>query len=224
MQDRALRTRSAILAAAAKVFEERGYSAATISEVLAEAKVTKGALYFHFQSKEDLVEGVLGEQDARMPIPPRACKIQELVDAVMLQAHRLQTDCMVRAGVRLALDQRISEQERTGPFVRWALICQDVLEGAQRQGELMPHVVPSQTADVFVGSFAGIQSMSQAMSDYRDLMPRVAALLRHVLPSVVQSSVLASIDLSEDRGARVYEECMLLRANESHRPDAVPVS
>ncbi|MFD6414028.1 TetR family transcriptional regulator, partial [Nocardia asteroides] len=50
-QDRAIRTRRNILEAAAKIFEERGYQAATIAEILGAAGVTKGALYFHFSSK-----------------------------------------------------------------------------------------------------------------------------------------------------------------------------
>lgn len=206
MQDRALRTRKAILHAAAKVFEEQGYQAATIAEILAEAKVTKGALYFHFQSKEDLVDGVLAEQDAHLAVPERKSKVQELVDTVMLQAHRLQTDQMVRAGARLTLDQRVAEANRTGPFVRWSSVCEELLHSARRQGELLPHCVPEETAAVLVGSFAGVQSMSQTLTGYADLMPRVATLLRHVLPSVVVSSVLASVDLSADRGARVFEE------------------
>ncbi|MFD8655358.1 TetR family transcriptional regulator, partial [Streptomyces mirabilis] len=57
-QERAVRTRRLILDAAASVFDERGYEAATIGEVLARAGVTKGALYFHFPSKRALAEGV----------------------------------------------------------------------------------------------------------------------------------------------------------------------
>lgn len=206
MQDRALRTRKAILRAAAKVFEERGYQAATIAEILAEANVTKGALYFHFESKEELVEGVLAEQDAQLTVPRRASKIQELVDTVMLQAHRLQTDQMVRAGARLTLDQRVAEAHRTGPFLRWIRVCEDLLHEARRQGELLPHVVPSETAALLVGTFAGVQSMSLTLSGYADLMGRIVVLLRHILPSVAVSSVLASVDLSEERGAKVFAE------------------
>ncbi|MEV5156709.1 helix-turn-helix domain-containing protein, partial [Streptomyces werraensis] len=101
-QDRAIRTRQTILRAAAKVFEEHGYQAATISEILSEAGVTKGALYFHFQSKEHLAQGVLTEQNNEFTVPERPSKLQELVDTTMLHAHRLQTDPMVRASVRLA--------------------------------------------------------------------------------------------------------------------------
>lgn len=205
-QDRAIRTRQTILLAAARVFEERGYQAATITEILTTAGVTKGALYFHFESKEHLAQGVLHEQDQQHVVPERACKVQELVDVIMLHAYRLQTSPMVRAGVRLSLDQRAQELDRSGPFVRWSHIMLRLLEEARAQGELLPHVIPSETADVLVGSFAGIQAMSQTLSGYQDLADRVPRLLRHVLPNVVLASVLASVDLSTGRGASVFTE------------------
>lgn len=206
-QLRAIRTRQTILMAAAKVFESRGYQAATISEILTAAGVTKGALYFHFQSKDDLAQGVLAEQDQRLVVPDRSSKVQEAVDVVMLHAYRLQTDPLVRAGVRLSMDQQPG-LDRSGPFLRWGEVCSDLFTKAQAQGELLPHVVPSETADVFVGAFAGVQSMSQAISDYSDLTQRVSALLRHMVPSISNASVLASLDLAESRGAVVYAEAL----------------
>ncbi|MGX1676288.1 ScbR family autoregulator-binding transcription factor [Streptomyces sp. NPDC055400] len=214
-QDRAIRTRQTLLSAAARVFEERGYQSATISEILTTAGVTKGALYFHFPSKEHLAEGVLQEQGQRLPIPDRACKIQQLVDTVMVHAYRLQTDPMVRAGVRLSLDQQAHGLDRSAPFTQWGGIIQMLLDKAQSQGELLPHVVPAETAEVLVGSFAGVQAMSQAMRDYQDLLFRASALLRHVLPSVVLSSVLTSVDLTESRGAKVSAELQALEAEQT---------
>ncbi|GAA3010622.1 TetR family transcriptional regulator [Streptomyces sp. KhCrAH-43] len=207
-QLRAIRTRQTILSAAAKIFEEQGYQAATISQILTEAGVTKGALYFHFHSKEDLAQGVLSEQDQRIIVPMRASKVQEIVDVVMLHAHRLQTDPMVRAGVRLTMDQQTQNLDRSGPFLRWGEVGLDLLQQAKAQGELLPHISPPETAEVIVGSFAGIQSMSQAVCEYRDLVVRVSALMRHLLPSAVMPSVLASLDLSEGRGAKVYAEAL----------------
>ncbi|MFG2622112.1 ScbR family autoregulator-binding transcription factor [Streptomyces sp. NPDC048507] len=205
-QVRAIRTRQAILAAAAKVFEERGYQAATISEILASAGVTKGALYFHFQSKEDLAFGVLNAQNQNLVIPDRAIKVQGVVDIVMLHTYRLQTDPMVRAGVRLTMDQLAQGLDRSGPFRTWAMPVREGLERAKSQGELLPQIDPTETADVIVGTYAGIQSMSQALTDYEDLVSRVTALLRHLMPSIVQSSVLTSVDISESRGQNVYNE------------------
>ncbi|MET9361584.1 ScbR family autoregulator-binding transcription factor [Streptomyces sp. NPDC006632] len=205
-QDRAIRTRRSILEAAAKVFEERGYQAATISEILNEAGVTKGALYFHFQSKEHLALGLLDEQDEGLTVPFRPCKIQEVVDVIVLFTHRLQTSQMVRASVHLTLDQQASGLDRTGPFLAWGEMMRGLLHEAQQQGELLPHVVTDETADVLVGSYAGIQAMSHALSSYQDLGQRVTTLLRHILPSVVISSVLTSVDMSAERGAHVYAE------------------
>ncbi len=46
--------RSQILAAAAKVFNARGYAGATIDEVATEAGIAKGSVYNYFKSKQDL--------------------------------------------------------------------------------------------------------------------------------------------------------------------------
>lgn len=47
-------TRAELLIAARKVFLERGYSAASIEEITAEAGYSRGAVYSNFASKEDL--------------------------------------------------------------------------------------------------------------------------------------------------------------------------
>ncbi|MGW6062033.1 ScbR family autoregulator-binding transcription factor [Streptomyces sp. NPDC055189] len=208
-QDRAIRTRRTILTAAASVFEERGYQAATITDILDTAGVTKGALYFHFQSKEDLAYGVMAEQGRQVVVPPRTCKVQELVDIVVLQTYRLQTDPMVRAGTRLTLDQQATDLNRASPFQDWVTVVCALLEQAKQQGELLPHVVPIETAELVVGAYAGTQAMSQAVSNYADLNKRVLVMLRHVLPNVVVSSVLTTIDLSPERGKMIYSEAVV---------------
>ena len=123
-----------------------------------------------------------------------------------MHAYHLQTDPLVRAGVRLSLDQQAQGLNRSAPFLRWGEIGVELLTTAQAQGELLPHVVPAETADVLVGAFAGVQAMSQATSNYQDLPRRVTSLLRHILPSVVMPSVLAAVDVTEGRGAAVHNE------------------
>ncbi|GAA4800599.1 ScbR family autoregulator-binding transcription factor [Streptomyces ziwulingensis] len=205
-QDRAIRTRRTILEAAARVFESRGYRAATISEILAAAGVTKGALYFHFESKEALALGVRGEQDRKLTVPARAVKVQEFVDAMALHAHLLRTDPMVRAGARLTLDQRAEDPDRAAVFLRRQQAGERLLRLAERQGELLPHVDPAGTARVATGAFAGVQAMSEATTGYQDLPCQVTALLRHLLPNVVVPAVLVCVDLAETRGPSVHAE------------------
>jgi hypothetical protein len=138
----------------------------------------------------------------------------------MLHAYRLQTDPMVRASVRLSMDQRATSLDRAAPFLRWCELARDLLERAQAQGELLPHITPKETANVIVGAFGGVQSMSQATSDYSDLLDRVSDLMRHLLPSVAQPWVIASLHMSASRGGEVYEEAVKL--TREHEAAAVP--
>jgi AcrR family transcriptional regulator len=51
-------TRAGLLKAARRLFARHGYGAVSLDEVCAGARVTKGALYHHFESKQDLFLGV----------------------------------------------------------------------------------------------------------------------------------------------------------------------
>jgi AcrR family transcriptional regulator len=60
-------SRDELLAAALRVFARRGYRQAGVDEIAAEAGYSKGALYWHFSGKEDLLQALLEEQiDAPM--------------------------------------------------------------------------------------------------------------------------------------------------------------
>jgi AcrR family transcriptional regulator len=58
---RRAKTRAALLAAAARVYARRGFDSATLDEVAEEAGFTKGAVYDHFGSKENLLLALLDE-------------------------------------------------------------------------------------------------------------------------------------------------------------------
>ncbi|WP_369211263.1 ScbR family autoregulator-binding transcription factor [Streptomyces flavofungini] len=211
-QERALRTRRAILTAAAQLFDDYGYEAATMSEILRRAGVTKGALYFHFTSKEQLAREVLHE-NARVPaVPPQRLKLQEAVDRGLLLAHLLVRDPVLRGGVRLTLERVGHDQlDRSVPFQDWTEESLRLLEQAKAAGELQPHIDPRELSEVFVGAFAGTQLMSHAMSGRADLNERVVALYRVLLAGIAVPGVLAGLDVTEDRGARVYEAAKLLK-------------
>ncbi|MGW0200676.1 TetR/AcrR family transcriptional regulator [Nonomuraea sp. NPDC003201] len=52
-------TRQALLRGSRRLFADRGYGAVSLSEIVAEAGVTKGALYHLFESKAELFRAVL---------------------------------------------------------------------------------------------------------------------------------------------------------------------
>jgi AcrR family transcriptional regulator len=51
--------RSAIVSAAAKIFKKKGYAEATLAEIGKAAGTFAGSLYYHFDSKDQIVEEVL---------------------------------------------------------------------------------------------------------------------------------------------------------------------
>jgi AcrR family transcriptional regulator len=58
---KAEKTRADLIAAAARVFAEKGYEAASVADLASAAGYTKGALYAHFPSKADLFKTMITE-------------------------------------------------------------------------------------------------------------------------------------------------------------------
>jgi len=59
-------SRKQLLEAASRVFARSGYQGASMSEIAAEAGLSKGALYWNFTSKEDLFFALLDELDGHL--------------------------------------------------------------------------------------------------------------------------------------------------------------
>ncbi len=59
MQRRSEETKSKILEASVKLFSARGFNAASVDDICAEAGVSKGAFYHHFESKQALFLALL---------------------------------------------------------------------------------------------------------------------------------------------------------------------
>ena len=60
-QARSEATRRRILDAAVELFSEVGFAATSLGDIVERAELTKGALYYHFDSKESLASAVIEE-------------------------------------------------------------------------------------------------------------------------------------------------------------------
>ena len=65
-QERTEATTAALLGAARELFAQDGYAATSLDAVVARAGVTKGALYHHFEGKDDLFAAVFARENARL--------------------------------------------------------------------------------------------------------------------------------------------------------------
>lgn len=190
-QARAVQTRRSIVEAAASVFDDYGYERAAISEILRRAKVTKGALYFHFASKEAIAQAIMDEQTATVDLVEDGSPLQSLVDGGQQFAFALRHDSMARAGTRLSIEGVFLGGPH--PWSDWIAATCRMLELGKERGEVLPQVDPLVSAEVIVASFTGIQLISEANSGRADLRERVAQMWRHILPSIAHPGVIVHI-------------------------------
>lgn len=212
MQERAMRTRRSLLIAAAEVFDEVGFTAANVTDILERSGVTKGAFYFHFTSKTELGQAVMDEQTRALPaVPERKLKLQQSVDEALLLTFLLMPDTgdpIIRGGVRLTVEYGEGRGALDGrsPMKAWIERTESVLHEAQAQEEIWPDTDVPTLARLVVGAFTGVQELSRIMTDRADMAERVLDLYRHLFPSVAVPTILARLDFSPERGRKVYEE------------------
>lgn len=186
-QERAERTRTAILDAAAEVIDERGFAGASLSDILARAGVTKGALYFHFSSKDELAHALVTEQ---FQVSQSVSELNDLglqtaIDQSHDLAHALRTNVRVRASVRLVIETGSFSNPTPEAYTRWIEVVRTYLTAAQNRGDLRQELDPDRVAHWVVAAFAGIQIQSQVLTGRADLHDRITEMWRIALPGLV---------------------------------------
>lgn len=186
-QERAERTRNAILDAAAAVFDEFGFNGASLSDILAKAGVTKGALYFHFSSKEDLAHALVTEQVILGQTLPAEVPtgIQTAIDLCHDLAHSLRTSVRVRAGIRLVIETGAFVDPAPDAYSAWIQIVRGYMVAARDRGDLKADLDPYVIARWVIASFTGIQISSQVLARHDDIHERVTEMWRIALPGLV---------------------------------------
>lgn len=91
------RTRERIIAAAAPLFNQRGYAASTMSELMAATGLEKGGIYRHFESKDELAVAAFDHT-----LAAQSERIRRMVDAERGTINRLTA---LARGVAGAIDR-----------------------------------------------------------------------------------------------------------------------
>ncbi|MEU9594741.1 ScbR family autoregulator-binding transcription factor [Streptomyces sp. NPDC048193] len=200
-QQRAVETRESILHAAAELFDEMGYAAAGINRILERAGATAGSLYFHFESKEGLARAVMSRQSDRILPLLESEGLQRLVDITLLWSRQLQTDVVLRAGVRLTTEAGVLGMGGADkPYAAWAQVMEECLQSARELGELQAGVDPGQVAEHVVAACTGMQLLSEAAStDRADLLHRTQRMWQLLLPGIAVPATVVRLDLDPRR-------------------------
>lgn len=161
-------TRDALLDAAEAVFSARGIASASLTDIAAAAGVTRGALYWHFRDKADLLQAMLAraafpsEQQWRSTVD-EADPLGQLERSFVEVLRRFATEprlqflhAVVRecAGPGEELAQAHARQRR----MRAALLrrTEVLLQCARRAGQLRPRIVVRHAATGFEALLDGL--------------------------------------------------------------------
>ncbi|MCZ4519116.1 ScbR family autoregulator-binding transcription factor [Rhodococcus ruber] len=191
MQERAASTRQAVLEGAAASFDKFGYGTASLSTIIAHAGVSKGAMYFHFSSKEELAQAVI---DAQLALATAATvtiieHTPKAFDALILitkeLARQLQTESIARGGMRLTLESTTAQNPNARSFDDWIEMIATLTGRAQNEGDVTDDVDVVALARLIVASFTGVQTVSEMLTGRADLQLRMTEMWHLLLPSVV---------------------------------------
>ncbi len=194
LQNRAKATRGAIIIGAAAVFEEHGYGSASLTQVSEAAGVTKGALYFHFQSKEDLARAVIEDQhrivlaESESILNENRPGLTAMINLCRAFGLQLLHEPVVRAGIRLTIEATAFGPPIRGPYEDWIAVMEQLIERAKTELQIRPSVDAGVFARYLVASFTGVQMVSGVLTGRADLMQRIEEMWGILLPGIMHEN------------------------------------
>jgi TetR/AcrR family transcriptional regulator, transcriptional repressor for nem operon len=172
------RTRERLLQAAFREVYRYGFQSAGLDTILAATNVTKGALYYHFESKEALGYAIIEEIVAKLAsdrwmLPLQRSKDKDPIDALIgvVQAipHRPRD---VKCGCPLAnLAQEMSQLDEQFRrrleriFRAWQKGIATTLRRGQSQGTVRGDLVPEETASFLIAMVEGYEVLAKNAQD-----------------------------------------------------------
>jgi AcrR family transcriptional regulator len=163
---RADTTRHRLIAAASRQFAHRPYSMVSLDDILAAAELTKGAMYFHFSSKQALAVAIIDDltemtRAAAVELLERKMSgLETLIDLVFLRAVQETQHDVARAGARLleTLDNPTSTS-----VALWQSRLEFVTTLIQRavtEGDVIDRNDPEDIAKMLVALWVGVRRTS----------------------------------------------------------------
>lgn len=191
-QERAQATQAAILGAAAQAFARHGYAGTSLDVVASSAGVTKGALYFHFESKSSLAtalvdaETAITTQAAQATLAEGRPAIETMVRLAKNLTELIVDDVVVEAGIRLTTEEFGPRSTIEQPFAQWTELFAELVTRGVVEGDLRPDIDPEKVARFVVGAWIGLHALSMSKTETKafDLFDRVREMWEILLPGI----------------------------------------
>jgi AcrR family transcriptional regulator len=172
------RTRERLLKAASREVYRYGFQSAGIDAILAATNVTKGALYYHFESKEALGYAIVEEVLAKLPrerwlLPLQRNEDKNPIDALISIVRAIPDGPKDVAGgcplVNLAQEMsQLDEQFRKRLeriFSSWQQGIATALRRGQEEGTVRRDLVPDEMASFLIAMVEGHEVLAKNAQD-----------------------------------------------------------
>ncbi|AOW91870.1 TetR family transcriptional regulator [Rhodococcus sp. WMMA185] len=198
-QVRAEVTRASVLTAAADVFLRLGYANAGLNEIIEQSGVTKGALYFHFSSKEDLARGVVDEGQVRLGAEVTSARdgsapaLEALVALSYVAIEKASSDPIVAAMLRLQHEIGDYQGTQGNLVLAWLEGFERLVARAVEEGDILVEDDAAAAAlpTFLLSSWMGAYVVASATDAFDDLPRRIERVWYLILPGLVDGSKLA---------------------------------
>jgi TetR/AcrR family transcriptional regulator, transcriptional repressor for nem operon len=163
---RADTTRQRLIAAASHQFAHHSYSMISLDDILAEAELTKGAMYFHFASKQALASAIIDDltEMSRAAVTELLARkmsgLETLIDLVYLRAIQDTRSEVARAGVRLLETLDDATTLPATLWQSWIELVTTLIHKAVTEGDIVDHQDPEDIAKMLVALWVGIRRIS----------------------------------------------------------------
>lgn len=191
-QERAARTRVEILEAAIGLFSRRGFLATTMADLSRAIRMTPGALYWHFPTKEDLLLAAIEELHQRCVRAfdghlkeARALPAREQLQAFtthlqdFLRGHREYGIFFAMLAAEAAESNDHVAEAIRDKLARYAKVLEGIIRHGQKTGEFRQDVDALHAAHGLFGGYLGVLVHQNLFRDTLSYEPLVSAL--HVL-------------------------------------------
>jgi AcrR family transcriptional regulator len=172
---RADTTRLQILRAASRQFARKSYSLVSLDDILADAEVTKGAMYFHFRSKHALASAIIehrfamarGAVDELLAL--KLSGLETLIDISYLIAIDDIGDETARAGLNLLESIGRTDGLQASVLGDWVAAFAAITRKAVDEGDIVEHHEPHGIARLLVSIYLGLRQTSNLAEPERFL-------------------------------------------------------
>ena len=195
-QARSEATRRRIMTSAVELFSEIGYPATGLGDIIGRAEMTKGALYYHFESKEALATAIIEEGSANLFTAftrirdSSAPALERIIHGLFVVADLLSSDMVARSGTQLlrAFGEFNDVASRT--YTAWLDEMVARVREAVDEGDLRPDLDAHAVGETILGAMLGAELLSSAISSGTDVLTRLARMWQVLLPAIVTEESL----------------------------------